>query len=168
MPLFGLHLAPRQVALLLALACAGALGVGLTAQFGFGLQPCILCLTQRVPYVVAGLLALTALVTRHAGVRLWLLWGCALAFAINAGIAVYHVGVEQHWWVSTCSAAAGAALADSPEALMAALTKPAPLPPCDQAPWRLFGISFAGYNIAASLGLAGLTAWALRRSRSES
>jgi disulfide bond formation protein DsbB len=32
--------------------------------------------------------------------------------------------------------------------------------PCDEIRWSLFGISMAGYNVLASLGLAAASLWA--------
>ncbi len=34
--------------------------------------------------------------------------------------------------------------------------------PCDAVAWSLFGISMAGYNVLASLGLALASFWAAR------
>lgn len=39
------------------------------------------------------------------------------------------------------------------EELIKSLENDAP-PSCSEAPWRLFGLSLAGYNMLASLGLA--------------
>jgi disulfide bond formation protein DsbB len=80
------------------------LGTALASQYWGGLVPCALCLTQRIPYWVAiGLSAAAAGSWALAGtamtrLRQGLLALCALAFAAGAGVAVYHVGVEQHWW----------------------------------------------------------------------
>ncbi len=84
---------------LLLLACVGALGAALTTQYGFGLKPCVLCIYQRIPYVVAAVLAATALSPRvSVRGKLALIALCGLAFAVDSGIAVFHVGVEHHWW----------------------------------------------------------------------
>jgi len=37
------------------------------------------------------------------------------------------------------------------------------VPMCDQAAWRMFGISMAGYNAVISLGTAALGLFALMR-----
>src|SRR5437764_786008 len=41
---------------------------------------------------------------------------------------------------------------------------------CDEAPWRLLGLSLAGYNVLISLALAGMAGWgvALTRGRTRS
>ena len=45
--------------------------------------------------------------------------------------------------------------------LAADLVNAAPVVRCDEASWRLFGISLAGYNAVFSLGAAGLGAYLL-------
>ncbi|MBM3566271.1 MAG: disulfide bond formation protein B [Alphaproteobacteria bacterium] len=154
---------PAFAAALLLAASVLALAAAFVAQYGFGLEPCPLCLYQRVPYVAGGILAAAALVMPAA--RGWLLALAGMGFAVNAGIALYHVGVENHWWASAVCGGAPTALG-SIEDLRQALTRPPPKP-CDAVDWTLFGISMAGYNIAVSLGLAALAAaaWARTRTR---
>lgn len=157
--------ATRLSPAIILLACLAALAGALTAQFGFGLRPCVLCLYQRVPYVVAALLAALALLPAVPAKARWVLVAlCALAFAVNAGIAVFHVGVEQHWWAGTAACTGGGRLPANPQEMMAMLAGPPPAR-CDQIPWALFGISMAGYNLPASLALAGFAGWAARRLR---
>jgi disulfide bond formation protein DsbB len=129
-------------------------------------QPCILCLWQRVPFVVAGALAALALLPAlPAGARRGLVVLCGVAFLVNFGIAVFHVGVEQHWWEGTaqCTAPAGGAptsLADMREALK----NPPKLARCDEVGWSLFGLSLPGYNVILSLVLGLGSLWAARRT----
>jgi disulfide bond formation protein DsbB len=146
-------------------ACVFALAVALTTQYGFGLPPCELCLYQRVPYVVAGLLAGAALLpVLPPGARAALVGLCALAFAVDCGIAAFHVGVEQHWWAGLESCTGGAPEARSIEDLQALLAGPPPVP-CDKIPWQLFGISMAGYNALLALALTGFAGIAFLRLR---
>ena len=71
-------------------------------QYWGGLQPCVLCIYQRYPYGIAIALSLTALALaarpEGAGVSRRFVQTCALVFAAGFAIAVFHVGVEQHWW----------------------------------------------------------------------
>lgn len=149
---------------LLLLACLGALGVALTTQYGFGLQPCVLCIYQRIPYVAAALLAAMALSPRMSmRAKLALIALCGVAFAVDAGIAVFHVGVEHHWWEGLAACVGGgAAQAQSVDALKAMLAGPPPVP-CDQIPWSLFGISMAGYNALFACSLVCFSAWSVRQ-----
>ncbi len=148
---------------LILAACVGALASALTAQYGFGLRPCALCLYQRVPYVLAGLLAAIALLPAVPVRGKALLAAlCALVFLANTGIAVFHVGVEHHWWAGLAACTGGAPQAQTVAQLKAMLAGPPP-PRCDQVPWALFGISMAGYNVFASLALALFAGWAASR-----
>ena len=162
-----LSISSRQAALLLLLGCITALGGAMVAQFGFGLRPCILCLYQRAPFVLAGLLSLIALLPKTpTRLRLVLLGLCATALLVNSGIAVFHVGVEQHWWVGTPECVPVVPVPKTLAEMQAALSAPPP-PRCDQAQWELFGISMAGFNVPYSLGLALFAALAVFRSRKE-
>ncbi|MTJ81217.1 MAG: disulfide bond formation protein B [Telmatospirillum sp.] len=151
---------PRLYPALLLLACAGAMATALITQYGFGLPPCPLCIYQRIPYVTAGVLSALAL-KAPPRVRLFLVGLCALAFLIDSGIAVYHVGVEQHLWESSCVGGANPQ-ANSAADLQALLAGPPPVP-CDRVPWSIFGISMAGYNAMFAFCLALFSGWSVRR-----
>lgn len=51
-------LQPRVLLLLIFAACAALLGYGYYLQYGRGLEPCPLCIFQRVCFFAAGLIAL--------------------------------------------------------------------------------------------------------------
>lgn len=144
------------------LASAGALAAAYTAEISLALEPCVLCLYQRVPFAVAGLLAMGALARPNLAVAALALAGAA--FIAGAGIAAYHVGVEQHWWAS--AAGCGGELPppmSAAEFRQALLNKPPKA--CDEVDWSLFGISMAGYNIAYSSALAVMAFAGARRMR---
>ncbi|WP_372398224.1 disulfide bond formation protein B [Azospirillum sp. HJ39] len=144
---------PRVASLLLALASAGVLLSALFFQFVLDYQPCVLCIMQRWPYVAVMVFGLvTWLFRRWKGLGDALLVASGFALLAGAGIAAYHVGVEQHWWAGT-SSCGGSVPANSLEALRAQVMA-APVTRCDEVAWSLFGISMAGYNVAISLALA--------------
>lgn len=153
-----LRVLTERAPLLLLLASIAVLGSALASQYIGGLQPCVLCLYQRVPYAAVILIAGVALFL-PPGPRAAALALAGLALLTGAGIAVFHVGVEQHWWQGTAECGTIDAAADSLEALRAQVLA-APTVRCDEIPWSLFGISMAGYNVLTSLGLgiAGLIA----------
>jgi disulfide bond formation protein DsbB len=151
---------PSLPALFVLAASALALGAAFIAQYGYGLRPCNLCLAQRVPFVIAGLAALAAL-RLPEGVRPLALLLAGVAFLANAGIAGYHVGVEQHWWASAvCSGDPTGPL--SVADLMAEMTRPVEVR-CDQPQWAWHGITMAALNIVYSGGLALVTLVLARR-----
>ncbi|MBM3602354.1 MAG: disulfide bond formation protein B [Alphaproteobacteria bacterium] len=155
-------LRPRRALLVLALVAALLLLSALGFQYLGGLQPCPLCLWQRWAHLAGLLLALIGwLVTRHGqSVRLWLL-PPSLAIAAGAGIALFHMGVEQQWWQFSCGGLSGMDSADTLNDLKESLLA-APMVRCDGVAWRLIGLSMAGWNFVISLMLAGyglLAAW---------
>jgi disulfide bond formation protein DsbB len=156
----------QNAAFLILCASAAALAAALVAQYFFDLQPCTLCLYQRMPYVATAFLAMLAMVRRLPARFMTSLLGlCAVIYAVNAGIAFFHVGVEQHWWQGLASCSGGKGGAHSVEDLKALLAGPIKIASCDQIAWSLFGISMAGYNVPASIGLALFAGWAANRSR---
>lgn len=139
----------RRLLLAILVISLGTLTAAFAGQYLFGLEPCVLCLYQRVPWAAAAVIAALAL-GGSLGRRLSLPIGlCGVIFAVGGAIAFYHVGVEQHWWGSV-AACGGEAVTDltlddlHPEALATSLR------PCDRVDWRLFGLSLAGYNVIAS------------------
>lgn len=142
-------LAPLAVIAASAFALATAFG----AQYGFGIEPCPLCLYQRVAYAVAGLVGLAALFAAPGDKRALVVGLAGVAFTLGAGIALYHVGVEQHWWASAVCTAGNDKAPATVEQLRAMLTAK-PAKPCDERDWTLFGVSMATYNVGASVALA--------------
>jgi disulfide bond formation protein DsbB len=137
---------------------AGALGF----QYLDHLPPCELCMWQRYPHIASavvglggGLLVSYGLLDAKLAKPLAIL--AALLVATSGAIAVYHAGVEWHWWAgpSTCTGPAFR--------FEGALDLNAPVVACDRAAWRLFGISMAGYNAIVSLGAAIVAAFVLMR-----
>lgn len=130
---------------LLAFALPFVLMAGaLAGQFIGGLYPCEMCHWQRWPHYAAIALAALAFAVA-APARSVLVALAAFAILTSGLIAVFHAGVEYHWWpgITACSStAAGTSL----EAIMRA-----PLIRCDTAQWSLGGISLAGFNALFSL-----------------
>ncbi|HJO97373.1 MAG: disulfide bond formation protein B [Rhodospirillales bacterium] len=147
---------PRFVPLAILLASSAVLISALAAQHLFGLEPCALCIYQRVPYVITAMVATVGVGLggegRAGGVVVGL---CAVVFLTSAWLALYHVGVEQHWWSSIAACGTSGAPGDMTlEQLRTGLAAGKPPKPCDQVDWTLFGVSLAGFNALVSLGLA--------------
>lgn len=140
-------------------ASLAILGTALASQYWGGLAPCELCLWQRWAYVATIVLGLAALLA-GGRLRAGLTGLAALAFLAGAGVAAFHVGVEQHWWAGLpgCSAGTGAQTVEQLKAQILA----APVVRCDEAAWSLFGVSMAGWNVLVSLALAGFSTIAAR------
>ena len=148
------YLAPALV----VLVSIGALAVALTAQYQYGLLPCVLCLWQRWCYVGAIAFGVGGLAgARNARLREGMLVLAGLAFLCGLAVAGFHVGVEQGWWEGsqTCQGADFSEL-NSRAAIKDAILK-APVVACNDAPWSFAGISIAGFNAIFSLVFAAAT-----------
>ena len=153
---YGATLPVRWAVLLPGIGALAMLAGAYAFQYLGGLPPCTLCYWQRYPYMVAVALSVALVVlpvpnsVRRGGLIL-----LALVFAVDAGIAGFHVGVEQHWWEGTASCGAGDAdLPMSLDALKAQVMS-APVVRCDEPAWTMLGISMAGWNGLAALILTG-------------
>jgi disulfide bond formation protein DsbB len=153
----------------LAAACASAVMLAIAhgfERFG-GLAPCTLCYYQRDVYwaaLAAGMVGFALMYVRQP----WLGRAAdvilALVFLTGAGIAAYHSGAEWKWWPgpTTCSGGAGHVDAAGLNAFLNGAKFSAPR--CDEAAWRMLGLSMAGWNVLASLGLGGLSLAAAART----
>ena len=131
-----------------------------------GYEPCDLCLQQRTPHWInMGLGAFALLLIWRGFSRLapLLLLAMAGALSVTAGIAGYHVGVEQKWWQGPTGCSAGGFDPNLSIEDMLAQIEGTTVVPCDQVTWSLFNISMAGYNFLISTTAALFALWALSR-----
>jgi disulfide bond formation protein DsbB len=143
----------------LAAVCVASLAVlagAFVAQYAFGIEPCILCLYQRIPWGIAAVSSVLALVLPlTSGTRRRIALAVAVVLLGGAALGLYSVGVEQHWWASAVGCGGGPVDNISVEELTTTLAKPSTLRPCDQVDWQLFGLSLAGFNTLGSLVVGG-------------
>ncbi|MGA0563969.1 disulfide bond formation protein B [Ancylobacter sp. VNQ12] len=146
-------------ALIVAVAGAGTLAGAWYFQLVVGLAPCPLCLEQRIPYYVGVPVALLAAICAAGGkaplarVALGL---TGMLMALAAALAVYHAGVEWGFWAGPTACSGSGPVLTSGNLLEG--LQQARVARCDEAPWRLFGLSLAGYNafIATALTLVAM------------
>lgn len=150
----------RNSLILLAAGGSAALLLGaLGFQYLGGLFPCALCIWQRWPHVLA--VVLGALAIKLPAPVLPVLG--ALAALTSAAIGGFHMGVEYGWWAGLESCSGQGLQGLSVESLLDP-TAAAPEPVrCDQITWSLLGISMAGWNMIASLGLTAIWLLAARK-----
>ncbi len=145
-----------QVSFLIILASATALCVAWFTQYGLGYAPCSLCLKQRWPYYLAFGLGFAALglirFDKQGAARLVIALVGGLML-IGAGIAVFHSGVEWKFWSGPTACSPGNGFSGNVGDLMSQL-KHAKIVPCDEPPFRILGLSPAGYNVFYSIGFA--------------
>lgn len=145
------------LAMLLAL---GAIGGAWVSELVLGYVPCKLCLWQRWPYYVALLFAVTALSRlhrpemRHSVMLLAFVLG--MIFLVSIGLGVYHSGVEWKLWLGPTDC--GGRLVTSAPSLddFRKSLNSTRVVLCNEAPLRVLGLSFAGWNAVVSALIAGL------------
>lgn len=148
------HPAYRAGAFALFLAAGAILAALILERFGY--LPCPLCLQQRWAYY-AGIPALfVALVLVGADLKkvaAFVFFAVALAFLANAGLGVYHAGIEWKFWPGPDTCAAGTLQPLSPAAPQGGILKQLETTRvirCDEAPLKVLGLSLAGWNVVGS------------------
>ena len=133
-------------------------------EFVLKLPPCPLCLEERLPYHIVIPLSLLTVIAAvvHAPPKLLAVGFVAIIIAMLCGAALgtYHAGVEWHWWAGPTDCSGPITDLKANGSLLNQLQS-INVVRCDQAAWRLLGISLAGYNVLISLALAAVAAFGL-------
>jgi len=89
-------LPPRRTAYLLGfLVCAGLMGWALWLQYGLDLEPCPLCVFQRIAVIATGIVFLIAAAHNPARLGAAIYAGFTVIISgIGAGLAVWHVWIQ--------------------------------------------------------------------------
>jgi disulfide bond formation protein DsbB len=154
--------------ILLAIGMAAVVGTALGFQYIGGYIPCALCLLQRQPYYYAIPIAMLAAISSVAGLPSWiaraLILAAGILMVVDAGMGVYHAGVEWHFWPgpATCSTTASSMTQNAGDLLTELNSIKGPS--CTDAALRVLGLSFAGWNVIASLILAAFAFVGVRKS----
>jgi len=146
-----------------AIGAATLLGVWYF-QYVVKLAPCPLCLEQRLPYHIviplSLLIAIAALVRAPRALVTVGLLAIAIAMLCSAALGAYHAGVEWHWWPGPTDCSGPVTDFTAKGSILSQLQS-VRVVRCDEAAWRLFGISLAGYNVLVSLLMAAIAAYGL-------
>ncbi|MFZ4789682.1 MAG: disulfide bond formation protein B [Candidatus Competibacteraceae bacterium] len=142
------------------LICAAGLGYAVYAQQYLNLEPCPLCIFQRLAILAVGLVFLAALIHNPAG------WGAKVYSALTAIVAGIGMGIAaRHVWLQhlppeetpRCGPGLDYMLKIFPlgETLREVLTGAGE---CAKVDWTLLGFSMPEWNLLLffSLGVAGL------------
>jgi len=158
---------PRRFPIFVLVVSAAVLGSAFVSQYWGGLAPCELCLLQRWPWIAAIVISLIAIIVASRSALRWVALLLVMVFAVGSALALYHVGVEKHWFAGPDACTGAATAADTVEALRARILGQMPVR-CDEPAWSLWGISLAGWNLLASLVMGNsclAVFWRLRRPR---
>jgi disulfide bond formation protein DsbB len=152
----------RAATIVLVIAAATILAALAFEHLG-GYAPCPLCLEERYAYyfaVPASAIALLLARGHATDLARILLLLIALAFLANAVTGIYHAGVEWKWWLGPGECSGAFELQWGEGGIV-----DTPIIRCDEASWRLLGLSFAGWNAVVSAFLAAVAAYGVSRRR---
>ena len=149
------------------LACAGLLAYAYYAQYVMHLEPCPLCIFQRVGIFAIGVIFAIASVHDPAG------WGrrvyaglLGLASLATAGVAVRHLYIQSlpPGTVAACGASLDFMLKVFPltDVLVKVLTGSGE---CAKVEWRFLGLAMPAWVLIAAIALGAYGLWANIRRR---
>jgi disulfide bond formation protein DsbB len=149
------------------LACAGLLAYAYYAQYVMHLEPCPLCIFQRVGIFAIGVIFAIASVHDPAG------WGrrvyaglLGLASLATAGVAVRHLYIQSlpPGTVAACGASLDFMLKVFPltDVLVKVLTGSGE---CAKVEWRFLGLAMPAWVLVAAIALGAYGLWANLRRR---
>ncbi len=149
---------PRKLALAGFLVCAGLIGIALYLQYVRNLEPCPLCMMQRVFFVALGLVFLIAAIAAPKGFFIRIYGVVAMALAVvGAGFATRHVWLQ---WNppenESCSADLFTMFDRLPffSVIQKALIATGD---CAKVDWTLLGLSIAEWSLLWFVALAILS-----------
>jgi disulfide bond formation protein DsbB len=156
---------PAAIAALATFGLSAATIVGAWYfEFVLKLPPCPLCLEERIPYHIVISLSLLMLIAALARAPKTLLSvgfvAIIVAVVCGGALGTYHAGVEWHLWAGPTDCSGPLSDLKSQGSLLSQL-ETIHVVRCDEAAWRLFGISLAGYNVLISLALAAIAGYGL-------
>ncbi len=157
----------RAANLLGFVACAALLGYAYYAQYVQHLEPCPLCIFQRVGVFATGVVFLLAAAQDPAGwgrrVYAALISGCALA---TIAVALRHLYIQSlpPGTIAACGASLDFMLKVFPlsDVVVKVFTGSGE---CAKVEWRLFGLAMPAWVLLAALALWGYGLWANLRRR---
>jgi disulfide bond formation protein DsbB len=158
---------PRTLNLAGFLACAGLLGFALYAQFQLGLEPCPLCIFQRIGVAFTGVCFLLAAVhhPRGAGRYAYAVL-ITLGALVTAGVAARHVYVQHlpPGSLPSCGAPLAVLLKFTPvfALIKKVLTGSGE---CGEVNWRFLGLAMPTWVLICALALGALGLYANLRPR---
>jgi disulfide bond formation protein DsbB len=143
------------------------MGIALFMEHAMGLEPCPLCILQRVTVIVTGLVTLVAAL-HHPGVRGIRVYaiGAILAAVLGAALAVRQLWLQSlpKDQVPACGPGLDYLMEVLPltEVLNMILTGDGS---CAEIAWTLFGISIPGWTLVGFIGLIAINVFQIVRPK---
>lgn len=150
------------------LVCAALYGYAIYVQFGLGVEPCPMCIFQRIVFIVMGMFFLVGAIQnpRVRGRRVYALL-LLLTAGIGVGIAAWHLWVQHQPpdLLTGCAPGLNYMIENFPlsKALKMAFTGSAD---CAQVTWTFLDLSMPFWTLVCYVLLGAGAIWAGFRQRS--
>ena len=160
----------RQTNLIVALGCAALMAVALYMQHFMGLEPCHLCVMQRVMVISAGVITFAAALhgpgvlgtRRYGGLTV-------LTVGVGAGLSMRQLWLQSlpEDEVPACGASLDYMLEVFPltEVISMVLAGDGT---CAEVVWTFLGISIPGWTLVAFVGIGAIAIWQILAPSRES
>lgn len=155
----------RQTNLMIFLGCCGLMAMGYVMQYQLGLEPCPLCITQRVFIVLTGLWALLAFMQnpKALGAKIYGVL-VAISALIGSGFSLRQL------YLQSLPADLAPACGPSIEYMLDAFPIMKALEVmlkgdgnCAEVAWTFIGVSIPGWTLVAFVGLVAFGVWQVLR-----
>lgn len=157
-----LRFSARFFFVLMVLVSLGLVGGALILQETYGLNPCPLCILQRIAFLLVALFSLLGVAVPTRPAARWLGVAALISALAGAGVAAWHVRLHGQPESLSCGPGLAAMLENFP--LTHVLPKVfAGGGDCANAAAAVFGISLAGWALLGFCGLALAAIAALAR-----
>ena len=121
-------------------------------EYILGVKPCILCLYQRVPYIIAIFFCFFGYYNLKNKLWIYLL---VITFLISAILSGYHVGIENNVFNEFSGCTSNNSNIVNKDELLKALKETQPN--CKDVTFKLLGFSLATINFLLSIALTLIT-----------
>jgi disulfide bond formation protein DsbB len=153
--------APRTLFVAGLLFCAGLIATALYFQYGLGMEPCPLCILQRIAVIAIGLILLLAALFNPTGLSRRL-FGLLISVTAAAGLAVS----GRHVWLQSLPEDQVPACGPGLEYMLDVFPLTETLSmvlqgsgECAEVSWRLLGLSMPGWMLLVFSGFALFGLW---------
>lgn len=151
----------KSILIFLFFSSFAALSAAYISQYFFNLQPCLLCLYQRVPFFLVIILSFFSFFLLNRKWQNFAIKIAILILFINVALAFYHVGVEHKIFLFEKCSDMSTNITDINQ-LKEYLTNTKAVR-CDQPQFVLFKISMAGWNLIYCLFIIFITTLSLAK-----
>jgi disulfide bond formation protein DsbB len=161
--LYTLSAGHRQLFFLSLLAIAiSSLAFAYFVEYVLGFEPCILCLYQRVPYLLLTLVTISALILKKH--HNYLLIATTVILLCSICLAAYHTGIERGFISPSSTCNGGITIPDGASAdEIRELLYAAPIAACTRAAIKILGVSMTEWNLILSIGLFTVNLLVIKR-----